>query len=168
MANDKLKKSQAPGGAHHLLHRLVGEWQGNAKTWFEPGKLADESPIAGSIRSVLDGRFVIFEYEGGIMGKTMLGSFLFGYNLQRKKFEGNWIDSFHNGTNMMHCEGERSENGFWVSGNYDAPEGPPWGWRTEVDISEADRLVITMYNITPQGEEAKAVEMALARTTKRS
>lgn len=163
MASEKLKKSQAPGGAHHLLQRMVGEWQGTTKTWFEPDKLADESPIAGGIRSALDGMFVQFEYEGAITGKPMLGMFLFGCKLQKEKFEGNWIDSFHNGTGMMRCEGERTENGFWVFGHYDAPEGPPWGWRTEIELVSDDRLVITMFNITPEGVEAKAVEMMLVR-----
>ena len=163
MASEKLKQSQAPGGAHHLLQRMAGDWHGNTKTWFEPDKLADESSIRGSIRSVLDGMFVLFEYEGAIMDKPMLGMFLFGYKLQKDKFEGNWIDSFHNGTSMLRCAGEQSKNGCWVLGHYDAPEGPPWGGRTEVEIASNDRLVITMFNITPEGEEAKAVEMALAR-----
>ncbi len=55
MANDKLVASQASGGAHHRLGLLVGKWEGTSRTWFEPGELADESPIRGTIRTVLDG-----------------------------------------------------------------------------------------------------------------
>lgn len=163
MANNKFEQSQAPGGAHHLLHQFVGEWQGSSKTWFEPDKLADESAIQGSVHSLLGGRFVVFEYQGKIMDKAFEGRFLFGYSLTREKFQGNWVDSFHMGDAMMSCEGERMETGFAVLGHYDAPGGPPWGWRTELAISGEDRMVVTMYNLTPEGEEAKAVEMALVR-----
>jgi hypothetical protein len=38
------------------------------------------------------------------------------------------------------------------------PPGPPWGWRTEIAQPEPDRLVITHYNITPDGQEAMAIE----------
>lgn len=163
MSQSKFEKSLAPGGAHHLLQQLAGAWQGTAKTWFEPGKLADESPISGTIRSVLDRRFVLFEYQGALQGKPLTGMFLFGYNLQREKFQGNWIDSFHNGTGMLVCEGEREGDSFWLLGSYDAPEGPPWGWRTEVRLAGKDRLLITMFNITPDGQEAKAVQIDCRR-----
>ncbi len=162
MAQSKLEQSRAPGGAHHFLQQLEGAWQGSTKTWFEPGKLADESPITAVIRPVLNGRFVSLEYSGTLMEKPMTGMFLFGYNLQRSKFEGSWVDSCHMGTGIMFCEGERMQRGFWLLGHYDAPEGPPWGWRTEVERIDSGRLVVTMYNITPDGEEAKAVEMTFS------
>ena len=34
------------------LAGLVGEWEGTVRTWFEPGQLADESPIRARIRSL--------------------------------------------------------------------------------------------------------------------
>ncbi len=162
MSQDKLAQSQSPGGPHHLLQQFIGDWQGVTKTWFQPGKLADESPISGSFRPVLEGGFVLLEYEGTHMDKPMTGMFLFGYNLQREKFEGCWIDTCHMGTGIMFCEGERTEQGFWLLSSYQSPEGSPWGWRTELELVDSNQLGITMYNISPQGEEAKAVEMVFA------
>src|SRR5262245_28968657 len=45
-----------------LLKSLVGAWEGTCQTWFEPGKLADESKVKGEIRPLLDGRFFRHTY----------------------------------------------------------------------------------------------------------
>ncbi len=47
--------------------------------------------------------------------------------------------------------------------SYEAPSGPPWGWRTEIQQPEADRVIITHDHITLDGQEAKAVETVYQR-----
>ena len=64
----------------------------------------------------------------------------------------------------MFCTGNAKEKGFAVLGNYPDPDGgPDWGWRTEVELVDADHLIITAYNIHPEGMEAKAIETELKR-----
>ena len=60
-----------PTPVHARLATLAGDWQGSTSVWFEPGKVGDVSPVAGSIRSVLGGRFIVWEYTGSLGGKPM-------------------------------------------------------------------------------------------------
>ena len=68
-------------GAHYRLSKLEGEWQGTARTWFEPDTVADESAIKGNIRVIMDGRFIIHEYKSSFGEKPLEGINIIGYNL---------------------------------------------------------------------------------------
>lgn len=151
---------------HKFLSQLAGNWTGNSKLWIEPEKLADDAPIAGSVQIILDGRFALFLYQSSIDGEAQHGMFTFGYNTTLEQFETSWVDSFHNNTGIMFCTGSEIENGFQVLGSYPDPTGgPDWNWRTEVQMS-GSQLIITAYNINPEGEEAKATEMILNKAKK--
>lgn len=149
---------------HNFLARLVGGWKGMSRLWMEPGKLADESPVKGSIHLILDDRFAIYLYEGSINGQPQHGMFTFGYNTVLDRYEASWVDGWHNNTVIMFCTGAEMAGGFQVLGSYSDPSGgPDWGWRTEVVLEDDDYLVITAYNIMPDGTEARATEAKLTR-----
>ena len=158
---------QSSGSPHHFLASLAGGWTGTAKLWMEPDKLADESPVLGTITLVLEGRFAIYLYQGSIEGEPQHGMFTFGYNTTLEQYEASWVDSFHNNTGIMYCTGHAIENGFQVLGSYPDPTGgPDWGWRTEVELVDHDHLTITAHNIHPEYGESKATEAKLTRIKK--
>ena len=146
------------------LTQLVGSWKGQTRTWFMPGELADESTWEGTFRLVLSGRFLMHEYSGSLQGNPLEGIALIGFNEQRQRFEMAWVDSFHNGQAIMFSVGGAKGDPFTVLGSFpDFSGGPDWGWRTQIDLLDADHLTIRHYTITPQGEEGLGVETVYTR-----
>ncbi|MCY1042203.1 DUF1579 domain-containing protein [Corallococcus sp. bb12-1] len=165
MSQDRLQQSQSPGGPHHFLSRLVGGWEGVARTWFEPDKVEDESPITGTFRSVLDGRFVVHEYTSSMGGKPLSGIATLGHHLDLRQFTMSWVDTFHVGSDIMPLLGEAGvSDKFSVSGTYFAgDDAPRWGWRVDIDQPSPDALVITHFNIQPGEAPQKAIEIQYRR-----
>lgn len=155
----KFEESKS-SGIHKDLLKMVGNWHGTAKVYFEPPVIADESPVTGTITPILDGRFLLHEYKGAMQGKSLSGLVIFGYDLNTQKFQSAWIDSYHNGTGIMFSESEKSPTNNSVLGSYSSGGDDPeiWGWRTEMEINGDDQLIIKAYNISPVGEEMIAVE----------
>jgi hypothetical protein len=159
-------ESSKSEGVHAQLSRLMGDWEGTASVWFEPGEPVDQSPASGTMRPILDGRFILHEYQSSFGGKPLEGVAIIGYHLETGKYQTAWVDSFHLSTAMMFSESSRHADRMNVLGSYEyvTPEvDQKWGWRTEIEIVSDDEIVLTSYNVTPEGEEAKATQTVYKR-----
>ncbi|TGL44356.1 DUF1579 domain-containing protein [Leptospira perdikensis] len=166
MTSNKFEQSLT-NGAHKQLQSLIGNWNGKTKTWFEKDVLADESPAEVTITSLFGGRFISLDYQSSLEGKPFVGKMVIGFDIPYQRFTSSWIDSFHMGTQIMLSSGESKGNGFFMNGSYGNPEYGEklWGWRTEIQFISNDEFSLTAFNISPEGEEAKATETFYKRKT---
>ena len=147
-----------------LFLKLIGNWHGTVRTWFEPEKLTDEAKISGSFSSLVSGKFLRHSYESTIQGKTRKGEETVVQNEVTKNYEVSWFDSFHMNYAILFSTGKATQDGFSVFSQYDIAKGvPPWGWRTEYRLIDDNSLIITSYNVTPEGQESKAIEVIYHR-----
>ncbi|TWU63144.1 hypothetical protein V7x_48820 [Crateriforma conspicua] len=145
--------------AEKLIANLCGHWQGVCRTWFEPGKLADESDVTGTMAAVVGGQFLKHQYGGTIQGRPRSGEETWVFNEITQRWQSAWIDSFHMNGAIMFSEGPATDEGCQVFGQYDVGPGtPPWGWKTLLSLRDPQQLVITAFNVSPEGDEALAVE----------
>ena len=73
-----------------------------------------------------------------------------------------WVDSHGMNTEILvsRSAADSSTDGFSVLGYWLADpkdtESESWGWRTEIEATDADHVTITAYVIQPDGQESRA------------
>lgn len=162
MANEPIDSTKHP--AELPFPKMIGQWIGNTKVWFEPGDPVDNSPCEASFKGIFNGKALQWDYTGAMQGKPLVGTALIAFNKQKGEFQMSWMDSFHTGSALFHCLGQAIDSGFSVLTHYSDPSGgPDWGWRTDFRLSGNDKLTISMYNIFPDNTEQLGVETVLTR-----
>jgi hypothetical protein len=151
------------------LKSLTGKWKGTNKLWLDPAAPAKESESELEISLAINGRFTRLVYGWAYEGETQEGLLLVGSAGQAFQVQAIWMDSWHMQDGFMVCEGSMVPNGgFSVKGTYAAPPGPDWGWRIALALQDTETLQLSMYNITPDGQESLAVETIYRRISQAS
>jgi hypothetical protein len=146
------------------LETAVGLWAGPSLLWFAPGTEPFACESTADLQHEADGRMLALRYAWSHEGKPHAGVLLLGDDPATGRCDAAWADSFHNGHRLMPLSGDVSADGTAdVLGRYAAPPGPDWGWRIVLDHPSPDLLLLQMYNITPDGQSALAVEARYGR-----
>lgn len=146
------------------LSGTVGQWSGANKLWFMPSEPAFDSETRAEVSLAAGGHFLALRYEWAHEGTPHQGFLLIGEDTSAGRCDAAWVDSFHNSHRLVPCTGPLSTDGVLrATGSYPAPPGPDWGWRIELSVPQPDALLLRMFNIMPDGQEALAVEATYAR-----
>jgi hypothetical protein len=145
------------------LAACAGQWQGTSTLEVPHAGVADESASTLAVTPMIGGRFVRIDYTWSYDGKPQEGALIVGFQRKAGVVTAHWMDSFHNGENVMVCTGTPSDDGILsVRGSYAAPTGPDWGWRIDVTPG-AEMLRIVHHNVWPEGKEELAVDSRYTR-----
>lgn len=155
----------APLAPLAALAALAGRWTGSNRlrlSWPTPSDF--ESAATAEVTPVADGRFVTVAYTWAHDGKPCAGFLLVGRETTGDVVHASWVDSWHQRERPMPCTGTADgRGGVDVRGSYAAPPGPDWGWRIALGPTDDGGLRLTMWNVTPAGEEDLAVEAVYRR-----
>jgi hypothetical protein len=160
----KMWQSGAPCPQHELLKKFIGTWtiKGIAKS-----AMMGDIPIGGEnvTKSVMDGRFVQSDYDGG-QGPTgpIVGFGMMGYNRNSAEYESLWMMSM--GTNMATNAGSYDEKTKTLTfrGTMKLFNNEVWPSRVTYVFESADKIVETQY-MTPKvtGKEQVSVKLTYSR-----
>jgi len=147
------------------LTKITGSWIGRNHLWLspeDPGQVSDTQAVVGL---VAQGKFITVQYIWEVDGLPQEGLLVIGSRQNEGDVSIYWIDSWHMDDTSMVLKGTITESG-GISGlgSYPAGEGPDWGWRIAIEPQENGKFTLLMYNITPDGQEVRAVEADYSRT----
>lgn len=131
------------------LAKLAGtNWNGTGELWLDP--LGND---AHRYECTMNVEPTTIRYTWSYEGKAHEGVYTLG------DAGVTWTDSWHQ-QNVVECTELPNVWGLLaLHFTWGAGEGPPWGWRTVLSQRPTGELVLQMTNITPWGEEARAVRM---------
>ena len=134
------------------LKNLSGtKWVGNGELWLDP-EGNDASNYACELK--IDENIIYYSwfYEK----ELRKGSFTFNDD------GAIWTDNWHQKKAVQCSHVPEAWGVFTVFHEYEVPESPNWGWRSKLSERPDSSLVLQMTNITPWGEEGRAVRMIFA------
>lgn len=155
-----------PGEQHQWLERFVGTWDSVTRTWM-PGPGGGESVSKGTFiyRWLIPGLWQIGEFQGEMMGRPFQGFEVRGYDNQKKKHVGIWLDS--TSTALLRMEGNLDPTGNTLI-LFGAGDDPVTGeqakmMRFTTRMLDDDRFVFEIHDMTTGIEGFRMMEATYTR-----
>jgi hypothetical protein len=155
-----------PGEGHKVLEQFAGKWDTVSRMWVEgPGKPPSESKGSCETKWVLDGRFLLEESTGQMMGMSYKSMNLIGFDNYKKKYVMSYADNL--GTAIYTGEGRLDPSNKvltsfgkmddFMTGDRDKPV------KYVLRVISKDKHVFEIYDEVGSPNEFKAVEITYTR-----
>ncbi len=159
------QKLAAPSEHHKHLNYFVGKWMTVTKMWMGgPGSPPTETQGTSDIKWVLDGRFLMDEHKGTMMGQAYEGIGITGYDNYRNMYYSSWCSNMQ--TNFLTMAGMRNpETGnFTYYGEMDEPALKVTGRTVKyvTRIIDANKYVFDIIDLHA-GDGYKVIEITYVR-----
>jgi hypothetical protein len=151
------------GPEHDVLAAGVGNWEVETRTWLGGGP-----PLAGkgreTCRPVMGGLGLTCDYASAGDKTPYFGHAFTTWNDQEKKYESYWMDSLSHG-GLAHGWGTWDEAAKTLTEVLDGKNahGKPFRIKRVSLFESADRRLQTFYEVLPDGQEIRVMELAYER-----
>lgn len=158
----QLMELGAPGEEHERFQEMVGDWDCEIKMYLPDTDEPLVSEGSASFEVILDGRFLVQDFEGEMGGMKFSGHGMSGFDRVQNKYVGVWSDSYSTG--MMSMEGSLDEEtGVMTEIGQIVIPGGEMKFKMETREISEDQFHFTMYAVGPDGSEAKQLEITYTR-----
>ena len=120
----------------------------------------------GSEKNVIMGvMWLVTDYKGVFAGQAFSGHGVFGYDPEKKKYTGMWVDSMMRSMAVMEGHYDKSKKAMTYLMDGKGPDGKPQKTKLVTVFKENDSRVMTM-SAEMGGAFVKMMEMEYARAKK--
>lgn len=156
-------KAGTPGAAHQALAATAGTYDLKVRSWNEPGGPAIEETGTATRRMVLDGRVLVEEFSGTMMGTPFIGHGMSGYDNVTGKHWSTWMDSISTG--VMVSEGSCDpQQACTFTGSWNDPiKKAPVQARMTTRWPSPTIEIFEMYGPGKDGREMKMMEITYTK-----
>jgi hypothetical protein len=160
----EIPEMPAPQKEHQWLNQLVGEWDTEGEIHMAP----DMEPIKSTgtdTSRMLGGFWLVSDVKGEFMGMTMEAKLTIGYDTDKKKYVGSWVDSMN--SYMWTYEGSVDESGKVLTLNTQGPcpqrGGQMANFKEVIEIKNKDEHTFTSSIQEEDGKWTKMVSVKYRR-----
>lgn len=128
-----------PGPEHEVLAKMAGTWDAAVKAGPMEGK--------GVMKYKMDlgGLWLVSSFEGEFSGQKFSGKGLDGYDPQKAKYVGIWVDSMSSAPMISEGTYDKDKKTFTSTGEGPGQDGKPTKLRTVSEFKDDDNMIMTMY-----------------------
>ncbi|HLY08040.1 MAG TPA: DUF1579 domain-containing protein [Planctomycetota bacterium] len=143
-----------PGKEHQVLKQWEGTWDAVFRFIPEPGKPMAESKGVETASVGLGGFWLTTEFRGDMMGTPFTGRGTIGYDQQKQRYVGTWIDSMKSG--LLVSEGTADERGrlfTMIAQGYSDAQGKARVMKQVMELKDKDSRTLTFLTPNPDGKD---------------
>jgi hypothetical protein len=160
---DAYMKAGTPGAPHKAMAATVGTYEAKVKSWHEPGKPPMEETGTATRSMALDGRVLVEDFKGTMMGMPFTGHGMRGYDNVTGKHWSIWTDSMSTGLMLSEGTCDAKETCTFKGTWNDAIKKGPVTSRMTSRRTGPNTEVFEMYGPGRDGKEMKMMEITYTK-----
>ena len=150
-----------PGPEHELLKKDVGTWDATVEMMF-PGAPPSTSKGVETNR-MIGGLWLVTDFKSTMMGQPFQGHGTTGYDVNKKKYVGTWVDTMGTGLGLSESTYDAATR--TLAGTFEGADetGRTVKSRAVTEYKDDDTRVFTMYTTAPDGKEVPGMTITYKR-----
>ena len=149
-----------PGPQHAFLASMVGDYTVTSRFWMDPSAAPMETTYGYRAHMVMDGRYLVEEYDGEMMGLPFKGMGLTAYDNAQQRFMNVWIDNMATGIMTLHGEANDDHTEIsWHGEVTDPVRGQTQKIRSVTRVTSPTERTYEMFMVMPDGSLFRTMEI---------